>query len=182
MINEASSTICATIMSHIDSTHTLRERRAGTLEKERKKHKEEEKEKWTGMGRDINSGRGRKTTKTERPQIVRKKERDRESISVHLWWVLLDKTSSMVLSAEVESSSVCIIDLYQLESHWDKRALRLSVTPPASLCLCVNTGPVESVSVTETCWFTPLPVRAGLRRSEERRVGKECRSRWSPHH
>src|SRR6266487_303683 len=24
--------------------------------------------------------------------------------------------------------------------------------------------------------------RVGLRRSEERRVGKECRSRWSPYH
>src|SRR2546430_9908889 len=30
---------------------------------------------------------------------------------------------------------------------------------------------------------TPLPVLpAGLARSEERRVGKECRSRWSPYH
>src|SRR3712207_7066414 len=28
---------------------------------------------------------------------------------------------------------------------------------------------------------TPLPVRRALR-SEERRVGKECRSRWSPYH
>src|SRR2546430_2754773 len=27
-----------------------------------------------------------------------------------------------------------------------------------------------------------LPVRRGLPRSEERRVGKECRSRWSPYH
>src|SRR5256885_9122694 len=27
----------------------------------------------------------------------------------------------------------------------------------------------------------PLPLRLGLR-SEERRVGKECRSRWSPYH
>src|SRR2546425_5420679 len=27
-----------------------------------------------------------------------------------------------------------------------------------------------------------LAHRAGLRRSEERRVGKECRSRWSPYH
>ena len=25
-------------------------------------------------------------------------------------------------------------------------------------------------------------VMGGLRRSEERRVGKECRSRWSPYH
>ena len=31
----------------------------------------------------------------------------------------------------------------------------------------------------------PLPVKTGLLamlRSEERRVGKECRSRWSPYH
>src|ERR1017187_720292 len=27
-----------------------------------------------------------------------------------------------------------------------------------------------------------LPPRNGVRRSEERRVGKECRSRWSPYH
>src|SRR5256885_10081049 len=27
-----------------------------------------------------------------------------------------------------------------------------------------------------------LPVHERLRRSEERRVGKECRSRWSPYH
>src|SRR5260370_41325037 len=28
----------------------------------------------------------------------------------------------------------------------------------------------------------PLPSRSGPKRSEERRVGKECRSRWSPYH
>ena len=28
----------------------------------------------------------------------------------------------------------------------------------------------------------PAKVAAMLRRSEERRVGKECRSRWSPYH
>ena len=27
-----------------------------------------------------------------------------------------------------------------------------------------------------------LPIFGMLRRSEERRVGKECRSRWSPYH
>ena len=31
--------------------------------------------------------------------------------------------------------------------------------------------------------FDPTPSRSGLAgRSEERRVGKECRSRWSPYH
>src|SRR5690242_21941247 len=30
--------------------------------------------------------------------------------------------------------------------------------------------------------FPPRCIRATSRRSEERRVGKECRSRWSPYH
>ena len=29
---------------------------------------------------------------------------------------------------------------------------------------------------------TALTLQESLRRSEERRVGKECRSRWSPYH
>src|SRR2546426_462140 len=36
--------------------------------------------------------------------------------------------------------------------------------------------------VTESCGCTPVPLRAMVLRSEERRVGKECRSRWSPYH
>src|SRR6266487_3075868 len=31
-------------------------------------------------------------------------------------------------------------------------------------------------------WFSPVRVRQREARSEERRVGKECRSRWSPYH
>ena len=27
-----------------------------------------------------------------------------------------------------------------------------------------------------------IPLKTGVTRSEERRVGKECRSRWSPYH
>jgi len=40
----------------------------------------------------------------------------------------------------------------------------------------------------EACFVTQSTLSAGLRelesllRSEERRVGKECRSRWSPYH
>ena len=32
------------------------------------------------------------------------------------------------------------------------------------------------------CLFTLVSVGRKLLRSEERRVGKECRSRWSPYH
>ena len=31
-------------------------------------------------------------------------------------------------------------------------------------------------------WGTTQDVALGTSRSEERRVGKECRSRWSPYH
>ena len=32
------------------------------------------------------------------------------------------------------------------------------------------------------CWDAIPPLNAISSRSEERRVGKECRSRWSPYH
>ena len=43
----------------------------------------------------------------------------------------------------------------------------------------IYNGEVESVTLPGTIGtFTILPQH----RSEERRVGKECRSRWSPYH
>ena len=46
----------------------------------------------------------------------------------------------------------------------------------------VEAGPDSFI--TEKPWALRLCERLGLisRRSEERRVGKECRSRWSPYH
>ena len=55
----------------------------------------------------------------------------------------------------------------------------LSVTGPAFLTRTIlkNKGKVlETDVVFPTHYFYPLT------RSEERRVGKECRSRWSPYH
>ena len=37
-------------------------------------------------------------------------------------------------------------------------------------------------NVTETCEALLPFLKRDLLRSEERRVGKECRSRWSPYH
>src|SRR5579862_9944970 len=41
-----------------------------------------------------------------------------------------------------------------------------------------------SVGITTLMWLLPPPMRKEftIPRSEERRVGKECRSRWSPYH
>jgi len=37
-------------------------------------------------------------------------------------------------------------------------------------------------SSVEPIWFLSMKFAARTSRSEERRVGKECRSRWSPYH
>ena len=46
--------------------------------------------------------------------------------------------------------------------------------------------PYYCEETTETCWHILerfiAPSVLGKERSEERRVGKECRSRWSPYH
>ena len=42
----------------------------------------------------------------------------------------------------------------------------------------------DNILVEDTCnyeWVTTADT-SGMQRSEERRVGKECRSRWSPYH
>src|SRR3712207_7996521 len=49
----------------------------------------------------------------------------------------------------------------------------------------VNDGSGDSNAATSTIFITPVndsPNGADATRSEERRVGKECRSRWSPYH
>src|SRR5256885_14078878 len=58
--------------------------------------------------------------------------------------------------------------------------IRADVTPAQlviSVAASVPTGFIENILATPT----PV-VRAMPNRSEERRVGKECRSRWSPYH
>ena len=41
---------------------------------------------------------------------------------------------------------------------------------------------VSAGTLHSSCDFSPYEGRTILLRSEERRVGKECRSRWSPYH
>src|SRR5437762_4775472 len=60
---------------------------------------------------------------------------------------------------------------------------------PISLELPVLVSVSDWVELLPTCTLPKLMVEevacstlGGLTRSEERRVGKECRSRWSPHH
>src|SRR5689334_18800863 len=60
---------------------------------------------------------------------------------------------------------------------------------PDSVLLWTRRPPVDgnaatrlTVEVAEDEQFTRVVATAQASRSEERRVGKECRSRWSPYH
>ena len=46
----------------------------------------------------------------------------------------------------------------------------------------IVSGSLDTVITVGMAWHGVTTYKAGLLRSEERRVGKECRSRWSPYH
>src|SRR5258705_2749372 len=81
------------------------------------------------------------------------------------------------------SSDVCSSDLYRVRPRIQpsKSLPRVARISPGSTQLFV--GPAsssrsEQMKVRSSVRATSL----GSDRSEERRVGKECRSRWSPYH
>src|SRR3712207_7729102 len=80
------------------------------------------------------------------------------------------------------SSDVCSSDL---QGHAEARRLlaaALERIPPQ--LEAPPESPDASVSSTEQPGLVEpqRPIEGPLERSEERRVGKECRSRWSPYH
>src|SRR5258707_10902570 len=77
------------------------------------------------------------------------------------------------------SSDVCSSDLrYELQAQ----PTSLAYTPARTTPKPRTTGPQTAVVVGpagEEIWTDEY---GRIKRSEERRVGKECRSRWSPYH
>src|SRR5205809_4054504 len=71
------------------------------------------------------------------------------------------------------SSDVCSSDLMSFLEHLDELRTRL-IRSMAFVLIAAF-----------ACWFVSRPIYNFLARpvrSEERRVGKECRSRWSPYY
>src|SRR2546421_12285859 len=78
--------------------------------------------------------------------------------------------------------------------NFEHRALDCRACPTPGACCTdahfvnVNITRLEAVAIRETIRRTPRLTEDERRavynraRSEERRVGKECRSRWSPYH
>src|SRR5205807_6245309 len=61
------------------------------------------------------------------------------------------------------------------------RDYKVTGVQTCALPILENTPHVHNVIVWTLCSCYPRPL-LGVPRSEERRVGKECRSRWSPYH
>src|SRR5256886_10279880 len=69
-------------------------------------------------------------------------------------------------------------------------SLNFNSTSVYAVVIFVSFGPVVNISSRSSTGRTKLPCQVPIcsdrlvprERSEERRVGKECRSRWSPYH
>src|SRR5437764_12093177 len=64
------------------------------------------------------------------------------------------------------------------------RVARLMIhTPTAiSIFVCLSMVQLMAVFISMRCTLCGHFLQVALTRSEERRVGKECRSRWAPYH
>src|SRR3712207_3133525 len=68
------------------------------------------------------------------------------------------------------------------EQHALLRAVR-EATGGAPLCGCSGEGTISGDAADESNFsVVVMVISSDELRSEERRVGKECRSRWSPYH
>src|SRR3712207_7426965 len=65
---------------------------------------------------------------------------------------------------------------------WSSDVCSSDLVPSSSLIRMVKRELPTQGTSKETKWFRTEGGTGGSMRSEERRVGKECRSRWSPYH
>src|ERR1035441_376112 len=97
---------------------------------------------------------------------------------------LWEKTIGQVLDQTVEHSGDCLalVSLHQ-SKRYNWRELRELADCVARGLWSLGIRPGDRVGVWSTNCVEWVMVHLGCaRRSEERRVGKECRSRWSPYH
>src|SRR3712207_7837023 len=73
------------------------------------------------------------------------------------------------------SSDVCSSDLVAYLESWGRATVQSPAGPKGIMQIAHGTAGAMGLKITYARRY-----RTG--RSEERRVGKECRSRWSPYH
>ena len=96
-------------------------------------------------------------------------------------WRALDYDRVFAVTAELEKrraerASFATPSVTSLMQPISPRSRSLTRLPTSSLASCSS----KSSGSSSTATSSVLPTSSS--RSEERRVGKECRSRWSPYH
>src|SRR5690606_40040443 len=81
----------------------------------------------------------------------------------------------------VTGVQTCALPIW-LRSTSLRRRSKLAANPPAPSASALPYANTETTKVSPTFCFISVDQRTPQARSEERRVGKECRSRWSPDH
>src|SRR2546429_4864774 len=80
----------------------------------------------------------------------------------------------------VQTCALPILDMHLRHSGLAIPVVSLEKTPRSGVMHAeYDSAAKEPNATTQTI---PIPRRDVMARSEERRVGKECRSRWSPYH
>ena len=70
-----------------------------------------------------------------------------------------------------------------LATVWSTAVIKAqSVNMNRYITLTVKQGQQIKLNLAADVTGTPIKIISRAERSEERRVGKECRSRWSPYH
>ena len=95
--------------------------------------------------------------------------------------IITERNKEMLAQQLTPSIGKPDFDSMTIEFHEiprDKTVIELGYVPPPQFVQCSKMLP-EVNGKQEQC---KMPARWQVMRSEERRVGKECRSRWSPYH
>ena len=111
------------------------------------------------------------------PYIIERSSRGERTYDIFSR-LLMDRIVFLGTQINDEVSNIIIAQLLFLDADNPERDIYLYVNSPGGL---VSSG----MAIYDTMQFLRAPVNTicmGMARSEERRVGKECRSRWSPYH
>ena len=105
---------------------------------------------------------------------------------------VVDAISFISGASDFRSASICrailkvreqnFIDAIRLQGAGPGRILWLHVAPNVLSPLVVQASYIFADAIISEAGLSFLGAGIPLTRSEERRVGKECRSRWSPYH
>ena len=101
-----------------------------------------------------------------------------EHPSVHKCFDKLSEEGFEVVKIGVDSKGM--LDLSELEREVDEKTILVSIMAVNNEVGTIE--PVEEIRNIVRRKNSPALIHVDAVRSEERRVGKECRSRWSPYH